>query len=84
MRRTFCTFLSPFTPIQRELLNRQVIGTRNIRSNLKHVRMETDIYLVQEECYLVKYSCRQGAELGKDILLFLYFFKNIFSKIFTK
>ena len=85
MRRTFCTFLSPFTPIQRELLNRQVIDTRNIRSNLKHVRMETDIYLGQEECcYLVKYSCRQGAELGKDILLFLNFFKNIFSKIFTK
>lgn len=70
----------PFPQFREELLNRQVIGTRNIHSNLKHVRMENDIYLVQEECYLVKYSCRQGAELGKDILLFLYFFKNIFPK----
>lgn len=80
MRRTFCTFLFPFPQFREELLNRQVIGTRNIHSNLKPVRVENDIYLVQEECYLVKCSCRQGAELGKDILLFLYFFKNIFPK----
>lgn len=40
----FCTFSPhPFPQFRKELVNRHVIGTRNIHSNLEHVRIEADL-----------------------------------------